>query len=246
MKNKKRQQEPTGFNGSFLTVDPRISKQHSWPYFGSNPPPRALSRICRYLHHMCDPPSLLEPNGARTFGGFCLEKFGPHLKWWFSKGIPLISGKSRLVKYYNLARYIYIYTPPETNIAPENEWLEDEISFWGGPFSGAMLVLGRAPRVFDCWTVLHFVWLVGLVLFWYVRFVGLLVCCLLLLVVCCCCCCCCSCCSCSCSCSCSSSFAVVRGGLMLLFEEGRWRKCESFIHWVEIGWSICSWRVQES
>ena len=25
-------------------------------------------------------------------------------KWWFSKGIPLISGKSRLVKYYNLAR----------------------------------------------------------------------------------------------------------------------------------------------
>ena len=30
----------------------------------------------------------------------------PHLKWWFSKGHPLISGKSRLVKYYNLARYI--------------------------------------------------------------------------------------------------------------------------------------------
>ncbi len=30
----------------------------------------------------------------------------PHPKWWFSKGIPLISGKSRLVKYYNLARYI--------------------------------------------------------------------------------------------------------------------------------------------
>ena len=30
----------------------------------------------------------------------------PHPKWWFSKGNPLISGKSRLVKYYNLARYI--------------------------------------------------------------------------------------------------------------------------------------------
>ena len=28
----------------------------------------------------------------------------PHPKWWFSKGNPLISGKSRLVKYYNLAR----------------------------------------------------------------------------------------------------------------------------------------------
>ena len=28
----------------------------------------------------------------------------PHSKWWFSKGNPLISGKPRLVKYYNLAR----------------------------------------------------------------------------------------------------------------------------------------------
>ena len=28
----------------------------------------------------------------------------PHPKWWFSKGKPLISGKSRLVKYYNLTR----------------------------------------------------------------------------------------------------------------------------------------------
>ncbi len=28
----------------------------------------------------------------------------PHPKWWFSKGNPLISGKSRLVKYYNLPR----------------------------------------------------------------------------------------------------------------------------------------------
>ena len=31
-----------------------------------------------------------------------------HPKWWFSKGNPLISGKSRLVKYYNLARCIDI------------------------------------------------------------------------------------------------------------------------------------------
>ena len=30
----------------------------------------------------------------------------PHPKWWFSKGNPIISGKSRLVKYYNLTRYI--------------------------------------------------------------------------------------------------------------------------------------------
>ena len=30
----------------------------------------------------------------------------PHPKRWFSKGNPLISGKSRLVKYSNLARFI--------------------------------------------------------------------------------------------------------------------------------------------
>ena len=34
---------------------------------------------------------------------------GPHPKWWFSEGNPLISGKSRLVKYYNLTRYHAIY-----------------------------------------------------------------------------------------------------------------------------------------
>ena len=28
-------------------------------------------------------------------------------------------------------------TLPETNIAAENPWLEDEISFWDGLFSGA-------------------------------------------------------------------------------------------------------------
>ena len=34
----------------------------------------------------------------------------PHPKWWFSKGNPLISGKSRLVKYYDWPRYIiYLY-----------------------------------------------------------------------------------------------------------------------------------------
>ena len=34
----------------------------------------------------------------------------PHPKWWFSKGMLLISGKSRLVKYYNLARYMHKVT----------------------------------------------------------------------------------------------------------------------------------------
>jgi len=35
----------------------------------------------------------------------------------------------------------------ETNIAPENQWLEDVISFWEGLFPGAMLVSGRV-RIF--------------------------------------------------------------------------------------------------
>ena len=30
----------------------------------------------------------------------------PHPNWWFSKGNLLISGKSRVVKYYNLARML--------------------------------------------------------------------------------------------------------------------------------------------
>ena len=37
--------------------------------------------------------------------------------------------------------YILI-TPTETNISPENLWLEDEISFKHGPFSGDMLIFG--------------------------------------------------------------------------------------------------------
>ena len=48
----------------------------------------------------------------------------PHPKWWFSKGNPVISGNSRLVKYYNLARYndrpdrqLERSTLPKTNIA---------------------------------------------------------------------------------------------------------------------------------
>ena len=33
-------------------------------------------------------------------------------------------------------------TLPEANVAPENQWLEDEMSFWDGLFSVATLVLG--------------------------------------------------------------------------------------------------------
>ena len=33
----------------------------------------------------------------------------PHPKWWFSKGSPLISGKSRLVKYDSIWPDVYLY-----------------------------------------------------------------------------------------------------------------------------------------
>ena len=36
-------------------------------------------------------------------------------------------------------------TLPETNIAPENGWLEILVSFWDGQISGAMLALGIVP-----------------------------------------------------------------------------------------------------
>ena len=45
---------------------------------------------------------------------------------------------------------IYGYTLPETNIAPENGWLEDEISFQDGLFSGAMLVSGSVCIYIYC------------------------------------------------------------------------------------------------
>ena len=42
----------------------------------------------------------------------------PHPKWWFIKGNPLISGKSRLVKYYNLPRY---------NGGSSNSWITSHL-----------------------------------------------------------------------------------------------------------------------
>ena len=55
------------------------------------------------------------PEQLGFFGGFgfsrddagqiiATENTSFHPKWWFSTGNPLISGKPRLVKYYNLAR----------------------------------------------------------------------------------------------------------------------------------------------
>ena len=44
--------------------------------------------------------------------------------------------------------WLWTDTLPETNIAPENGWLEDEFPFGEGLFSGAMLVSGRVISAF--------------------------------------------------------------------------------------------------
>ena len=86
----------------------------------------------------------------------------PHPKRWFSKGNPLISGKSGLVKYYNLARSIFKstfstafrtiitsgkrFTRPETNLPPiiMLQWQMGVspiwVSFHWGWFSTSMIM----------------------------------------------------------------------------------------------------------
>ena len=52
--------------------------------------------------------SVIFPQTFRYFWSNYSDLTRPHSKWWFSMGNPLISGKSRLVKYYNLARYLHV------------------------------------------------------------------------------------------------------------------------------------------
>ena len=56
----------------------------------------------------------------------CLEDYTPEIQHTYPK-YPYVKGDSL----------------PETNMAPENQWLEDEFPFGMAPFSGAMLVFGR-------------------------------------------------------------------------------------------------------
>ena len=53
--------------------------------------PRRLSQVGNWRFHF-------------FWSNYC-DLTRPHPKWWLSKGNPLISGKPRLVKYYNLARF---------------------------------------------------------------------------------------------------------------------------------------------
>ncbi len=75
----------------------------------------------------------------------------PHPKWWFSKGNPLISGKSRLVKYYNLARFLGGYTPPfKKTLGALRTQTGTFVSFVG--WNHGTGVLGSSWNI--CWNIL--------------------------------------------------------------------------------------------
>ena len=60
----------------------------------------------------------------------------PHTKWWFSKGNPHISGKPRLMKYYNLTRsnpdaFLARFLPPSSvrvNRRYRGSWLAKQLT----------------------------------------------------------------------------------------------------------------------
>ena len=75
-------------------------------------------------------------------------------EWWFSKGNPLISGKPRFVRYYNLARLGVIqpgqssyFTRPKDKALRSmlDFWVHTEGSFvpWSGNLHGHGRVLGK-------------------------------------------------------------------------------------------------------
>ena len=53
--------------------------------------------------------------------------------WWFF-----------VEEFVDISAKTHTWTPTllETNVAPENQWLENEFSYWEGLFPGAMLVSG--------------------------------------------------------------------------------------------------------
>ena len=69
----------------------------------------------------------------------------PHLKWWFSKGNPLISGKSRLVKYYNLASKVVDLAPKNmfVNNPPEMVFLSPDLNICDSPGFGGLDFSGQ-------------------------------------------------------------------------------------------------------
>ena len=74
----------------------------------------------------------------------------PHPKWWFSKGIPLISGKSRLVKYYTVKHCVTLCYSPFVWIYPtigSSFQTSDETS---GCYSKIYDRTRELGQIFDC------------------------------------------------------------------------------------------------
>ena len=72
----------------------------------------------------------------------------PHPKWWFSKGNPLISVKSRLVKYYNLARFLYRHLLVNFRNAKNERW--DGVTSWA-PHEFPLISREVCQCLHECW-----------------------------------------------------------------------------------------------
>ena len=79
-------------------------------------------------------------------------------KWDSTKGLlyiflnPGILAQQLNCSSPKISKYLGRTTPPKINIAPEKWCLEDEFSFWDGPFSGAMFIF-RGVHQFEPKTV---------------------------------------------------------------------------------------------
>ena len=56
--------------------------------------------------------------------------------WWWQKAKQALETSIFGTKFQ--------LTPRKTNISPENQWLEDDMSFWNGSLSGDMFIFGGA------------------------------------------------------------------------------------------------------
>ena len=106
-----------------------ISWELRYPPQGQ-PPPRNKALIRPYQGKPMVNSPLIRP--AISWGGW--HWGGPKFPWYYI---------TCLVVMVITQKKIHTFTLPETNIVPENWWLEDTISFWDGVFAGDMLVLGR-------------------------------------------------------------------------------------------------------
>ena len=95
----------------------RPSWLHPWPLDGSSWCYRIWGhclyeqnpQIGRHPHVLFQKNPFAHPKKEGSLNSFWSnysDLTRPHLKWWFSKGNPLLPGKSGLVKYYNLARFL--------------------------------------------------------------------------------------------------------------------------------------------